>query len=56
MGGGGGDGSVSCDKKTLDFVGYFRLNYVICNFAECALKLLAMWEDRGSIQHGKELT
>ena len=36
-----------CDLKTPDFEGFF-LNYEICNFAECVLKLFAMWEDRGS--------
>ena len=42
-------------KKTL-FSGFLPLNYVICIFAACVLKLFAMREDRWSLQHGKELT
>ena len=55
-GGGGGKGpSPLGPKQNSRFSGFLPLNYVICNFAACVLKLFAMYEDRGSLQHGKEL-
>ena len=46
------------EPKTLDFEGFFCKisNDVSFNFSECVSKLFPMWEDRGSLQHGKELT
>ena len=44
------------DLKNTRFWGFPPLNYLNCNFEECVLKLFAMWENRGSLQHGNEST
>ena len=45
------------DLKNTRFSGFLTLNYVICIFPACFLKIFAMWENRGSwsLQHGSEL-
>ena len=40
-------------EKTLYFQGFLPLNYVIYIFEVCFFMLFAMWEDWGSLQHGK---
>ena len=55
--GGGGEGLPPWDLKKHKIFRVFSVKFVICIFAACVLKLFAihMWEDRGNLQHGKEL-
>ena len=52
---GGGTRPLHLGPKKTSFLASFSLNYVIFIFAAGVLKPFAMWEDRGSLQHGKEL-
>ena len=54
--GGGGGVWPPWDLKNTRFLSFLLLNYVIYSFAAYVLKLFAVWGDRGSVQHGKELT
>ena len=40
-------------KNTI-FGGFFPVKLRNLQLEACVLKLFAMWEDRGSLQHGKE--
>ena len=52
---GGGTRPLLLGPKKTRFSALFSLNYVIFIFTARVLKLFAMREDRGSLQHGKEL-
>ena len=53
---GGSGGPTPFRPKNTRFWGFLPLNYVICNLADCVLKVFAMWDDRGSLQQGNEIT
>ena len=53
--GGGGDESAPLNLKNTIFSRLLSLNYAICVFAACVLKVFIMWEDRVILQHGKDL-
>ena len=51
-GGPGGPGPSPWDLLNTRFSGFLLLNYVLYNFAACVRMIFAMWEGRGSLQHG----
>ena len=49
QGEGPGDRALPLEAKNTRFPVFLWLNFVICVFPACVLKLFAMWKDRGSL-------